>query len=90
MSTHLISITIKAFSASESSGLSEIIAFQEGNQYYIVGVEHIASALEALLPDIQDNNPQSIRLRLEIRTGDEIDAESYKDFLSKMKPSVQE
>ncbi|MDJ0746317.1 MAG: hypothetical protein QNJ32_23540 [Xenococcaceae cyanobacterium MO_167.B27] len=90
MSTHLISITIKPFSASESSGLTEIIAFQEGDEYYLVGVEEVVEELKALLPDIQNNNPRSIKMKLEIRPGNEIDAESYQDFLSKMKPSEEE
>ncbi len=85
MSTYLISIQIKPSSITQTQGLAEIIAFQEENKYYLTGIEQIAEAIESLLPQIDSNAPQSIKLRLEIRPGDETDADSYRDFLKNIK-----
>lgn len=88
MSTYLISIQIRPSTISKTQGLDEIIAFQEENNYYLAGVEQIADVLESLLSHIDSNDPKSIKMRLEIREGDEFDAESYSDFLKNIRNQV--
>ena len=85
MTTYLISIQIRPSTISKTQGLTEIIAFQEEDRYYLAGAEQIVEALKSLLPVVDSNDPLSFKMRLEIREGDESDADSYDDFLDKIK-----
>ena len=85
MSTYLISIQIRPSTISKTQGMREMIAFQEEDRYYLAGAEQIVEGLKSLLPEIESNDPLSLKMRLEIREGDESDADSYQDFLNKIK-----
>ena len=85
MTTYLISIRITPSTISQTQGLPEMIAFQEEDRYYLVGTDQIAEKLQTLLPEIESNDPCLIKMKLEIREGIESDADSYQDFLTKVK-----
>ena len=60
---------------------SEVIAFKEGDKYYLAGFEQIEAKIKALLPEIESNSYRSIVMSLEIREGDEIEIEIARKVL---------
>ena len=88
MTTYLVSILIKPSTMSKTQELEGIIAFQEEDHYYLAGVQQMAEALESILPEIDSKDLHSIKMRLEIREGDQIDADSYDDFLENIRNKV--
>ena len=85
MATYLIEIRIKPLTFKLSTSMPEIMAFtEEEDRFHLAGAEQITDRLKVLLPEIQQNQPQLIRFKLEIKEGDEIDANSYRDFLLKI------
>ena len=82
MSTYLIEIKIKPLTYRPLTSMPEIMAFTEQEQYHLAGAEQITDRLKVLLPEIHRNQPQFLRFKLEIKEGDEIDANSYQDFLN--------
>ncbi|VEP17122.1 hypothetical protein H1P_5510002 [Hyella patelloides LEGE 07179] len=88
MSTYIVLIYVKPLTSTPET-LPEIMAFQEREAlYHLAGEEQMADQLKVALPEIQKNNPQLIRFKLEIKEGDEIDANSYQDFLNLIKNCI--
>ncbi|VEP17683.1 hypothetical protein H1P_6340012 [Hyella patelloides LEGE 07179] len=86
MATYLIEIRIKPLTYRPPTSMPEIMAFSEGeDRFHLAGAEQISDRLNVLLPEIHLNNPQLIKFKLEIKEGDEIDANSYQDFLALIK-----
>ncbi len=91
MSKHIISVHLKPYKASlEEAQLIQVIAFTEGDKYYLAGFEQIIEELKSLLPEIEDNYYKPILISLEIRTGTEEEVEMFTDFLSRIKVSPLE
>ena len=80
ISQHRISVQIKPLIPT-GEYLPEVIAFKEGDKYYLAGFEQIVAKIKALLPEVEDKYYQPIEMRLEIREGDEIEAEAANEVL---------
>lgn len=81
ISRHLISLQIKPWKDSEEL-LEQVIGFKEGDKYYLAGLEQLGRKLLEILPEIEANSPCSIVMSLEIREGDEVEAEVAREILS--------
>ena len=80
ISQHRITVQIKPWIATEEL-LPQVIAFKEGDNYYLAGFEQIVAKIKALLPEIESNSYRSIEMTLEIREGDEIEIEIAREVL---------
>ena len=84
MSQHLIEIKVKPFRGLDEV-VPQIIAFKEGDKYYLAGWEQTVEALKALLPEIEARSYRSILMTLEVRRGTQLDAAVFADFLANIK-----
>lgn len=84
---HLISLQIKPWRDSEEL-LEQVIGFKEGDKYYLAGLEQLGRKLLEILPEIEANHyPPTIAMSLEIRVGNEIEAEIVREALAKIEAS---
>ena len=83
ISRHLISLQIKPWRDSEEL-LEQVIGFKEGEKYYLAGWEQLGRKLLEILPEIEENYYQPILMSLEIRAGNEIEAEIVREALAKI------
>ncbi len=86
ISRHLISLQIKPWRDSEEL-LEQVIGFKEGDKYYLAGLEQLGRKLLEILPEIEANHYPTIAMLLEIRKGDEIEAEIVSEILAKIEAS---
>ena len=77
---HRIIVQIKPWIPTEEF-LPQVIAFKEGDRYYLAGFEQIVAKIKASLPEIEENYYQPIEMSLEIREGDEIEIEIAREVL---------
>ncbi len=80
ISQHRITVQIEPWIATEEL-LPQVIAFKQGDEYYLAGFEQIVAKIKALLPEIESNSYRSIEMTLEIREGDEIEIEIAREVL---------
>ena len=89
MPQYIISLRIEA-DRENSESLPEVIAFSEGENYHLVGLEQISPQLKALLPNIENNLYEEIALSLQIREGNETEAEIFTRYLEEKRELEQE
>ena len=86
ISKHILSIQVIPYRrVSKDDLLPQVIAFKEDDKYYLAGLSQIARELKALLPEIEARSYRSILATLEVRTGTQLDAAVFADFLAKIK-----
>ena len=81
ISRYILSIQITPWKESDEF-LPQVIAFKEGDKYYLAGFEQIAEEIKELLPEIEENQHPRISFALEIREGDKIEAEIVSEILA--------
>ena len=81
ISRYILSIQITPGKESDEF-LPQVIAFKEGDKYYLAGFEQIAEEIKELLPEIEENHHPRLSFTLEIREGDKIEAEIASEILS--------
>ena len=81
ISRHILSIQIKPWRGRDEF-LPQVIAFKEGEEHHLAGIEQVTKELKELLPEIEENYYRSLSFALEIRKGDEIEAGIVRDFFA--------
>lgn len=83
ISRHLISLQIKPLKATEE-GLSQIIVFKEGEKYYLAGWEQLGKKFLEILAEVEENYYRPVEMLLEIKEGDEEEAEIVGELLAQI------